>query len=174
MTRVTFALILALAALLAPATARAQQDGERTAPPGNSAIDEYVETVPGAAGARPPRKPAGGEAPAGTLAPTQQEALEQQGEDGKALAALVDATAPSTAAPRSPQAQGGAPAPVPTAAADQLARADERAASPLKATLTAALGPNDGGGLGLFFPLILLASLLGMIALGVRRRRLSV
>jgi hypothetical protein len=169
------ALILTLAlALIAPATAGAQQPGERTAPPGNSAIDEYVETVPGSTGARPPRRPSGGtDAPASTLAPKQRQALEAQGEDGKALAALVDATGPDPA-PERPQAgrtATSAGTSVPTSAAiSQLAHPDEHADSPLKTTLTAALAPNDAGGLGVFFPLILLASLLGVIALGVRRR----
>ncbi|MDA0163858.1 hypothetical protein OM076_26545 [Solirubrobacter ginsenosidimutans] len=166
-------------AVLAPA-AHAQQAGS-TAPPGNSAIDEYVETVPGATGNRSPRPP--GQAPSPALTRPQRAALEREGEVGEQLAQLIDETAPPAPAPGKPAAKRSTPAtgtattppvttPVAGAATTALTVADERATSPVKATLAAAIGPNDAGGLGIFFPVILVASLVGMIALTLRRRRL--
>ena len=55
MTRVLSALV-ALVLLAMPSAAMAQ-GGQTNAPPGNSAIDEYLETVPGASGNRAPKAP---------------------------------------------------------------------------------------------------------------------
>lgn len=162
MTRALLALAALLLALAAPAAA--QEGRDRVAPPGNSAIDEYMETVPGASGDRAPRAPSRDAAP--VLAPEQREALVRDGgEDGEQLAKVIDATAPDdrragTAAPPT-----GAPAP---AAGDT----PQDAPSPLRATLSATLGANDAGGLGILFPLILAVSLVAIVALALRRRRL--
>ena len=175
MTRLALAVFAALALAL-PASAQAQKTN---APPGNSAIDEYLETVPTASGNRPPNAP-GARQHSSTLTGAQRRQLEQSGTEGKQLEALVDATAPApatTAPVDAPHASSGGhtptgastPAPLPTREA--IERAQDSAPSPLKATLAAAVSANDGGGLGIFFPVILLASLVGMIALAVLRRR---
>jgi len=146
MTRALTALV-ALTLLVAPCTATAQTN----APPGNSAIDEYLETVPGATGNRTPGKPGTGET---ALTPAERARLERLGPDGKALADAVDAT--STVGPK---ADKSSPAPA------------SEGRSPLSSVLDAAAGRDGGGGMGALLPAILLATLLGVIALAVMRRR---
>jgi len=146
--------LVALLLLASPCAALAQ--GQQTnAPAGNSAIDEYIETVPGANGAVVPgsRATKGGGAPA--LKPSARARLERLGDDGKALAAAVDATSPATSD------RTRARTPVPAAA---------EARTPLRAVLDGAAGDGAGGGMGALLPAILLASLLGAIALVVARR----
>lgn len=150
MIRMVLALI-ALVLIAMPAPAMAQQS-QTNAPPGNSAIDEYLETVPGATGNRSPRPPAGGASSA--LTPGQRARLEQLGSDGKQLADVVDATSPAGAASRAHSA-------TPPAAEGR---------SPLTGVLDAATG-RDGGGMGALLPTILVGTLLGAIALLVLRRR---
>ncbi len=144
--------LVALLLLASPCAALAQ--GQQTnAPAGNSAIDEYIETVPGANGAVVPgsRATKGGGAPA--LKPSARARLERLGDDGKALAAAVDATSPATS--------DRTRTPVPPAA---------EARTPLRAVLDGAAGDGAGGGMGVLLPAILLASLLGAIALVIARR----
>jgi hypothetical protein len=164
MTRTLIALVV-LALLGAPA-AHAQAP-DTNAPPGNSAIDEYLETVPGATGAKPPRRP-GQRAPSGALTAAQRRQLDAQGPDGRELAAVVDATAAEPA----PKAGGSRRTPK-EAAIDPGTGAVKgaQARSPVRAALAAAVGPNDGEGLGVLLPVILLTSLLGIVWLGGQRRR---
>jgi hypothetical protein len=161
--------LLALLALVLafPAAARAQQ-GETNAPPGNSAIDEYVETVPSASGNRPARNRDSAPAP---LPADERTALEQQGPDGALLADLIDSTSPTprTMPPAETRTGDAAPAPAPAPSATPLRERDTP--SPLESTFVAAAFPNDGGGLGWFFPFFLGASLAGAVALTVLRRR---
>jgi hypothetical protein len=155
---------LAVVLLLAPAGASAQATN---APPGNSAIDEYLETVPSASGNQPPRgpdrkaaaptqrraaaptepKPA---APA--LTPAQRTVLERHGTEGEALAEFVESS-PSRLHQRDP-----------------LAEADGR--SPLAKVVQTTLGDSGGGGgMGILLPLILSSALLVTVAVVVVRRR---
>ena len=141
-------LLVALALLATPPAALAQN-----APPGNSAIDEYLETVPNATGNAPARP---GDSNA-VLTPAQRAELERLGPDGKVLADAVDAT--SNVGPK--QRTGGS----------EPLTAQGR--SPLAEVLDAATGDDGGGGMGAVLPAILLAALLGAIALVVARRRRS-
>ncbi|MDX6682870.1 MAG: hypothetical protein QOG94_2909 [Solirubrobacteraceae bacterium] len=153
MARVLSALVvLLLIATPCTAIARAPQTN---APPGNSAIDEYLETVPGATGNQRPRQPgaAGGSSNA-TLTPTQRARLERLGADGKTLADAVDATAPAAASRTS--------TPLPLTAGG---------GSPLSEVLDVAAGRDGGAGMGALLPAILVATLVGVIALVVVRRR---
>jgi hypothetical protein len=144
-------------ALLIPATAAAQ--GSKTnAPPGNSAIDEYLETVPAAGGNGIPRPR---ENNGGTLTRAERNRLEQLGADGRTLAAIIESTAPASTAlaPKKQRAERKT---------DVVALPDAKGRSPI----TAVLGTAEGdGGMGLLLPAILLASLLTVIALVVLRRR---
>ena len=150
MTRALSALV-ALLLFALPATATAQEP-LTNAPPGNSAIDEYLETVPGATGNQRPRQPGAGGA---VLSPAERKRLEALGPDGKALADAVDATAPpATAKPGQTIDIDGA-----------------KGRSPISAVIEAATGADGGGGMGFMLPVILLASLLGVIVLAVLRRR---
>jgi hypothetical protein len=147
-------LLLSLVVLFAVAAPAAAMAATTNAPPGNSAIDEYLETVPGATGNERPRAPAAGDDDVLTAA--QQARLERLGPDGKALAILVQETSPATAKLH--------------AGAATAATAEGR--SPLSEVLDAATGGGgDSGGMGVALPAILLASLLGCVALVVLRRR---
>jgi len=152
MTR-ALSLLVALALLAVPSAAIAQQP-QTNAPPGNSAIDEYLETVPGATGNRRPTPPGSGGG-AATLPPAERARLERLGPDGKALADVVDATSPPRAASQKRTVE-------PTVAEGR---------SPVGEVFDAITGNDDGGGMGALLPAILLASLLGVIALVVMRRR---
>jgi hypothetical protein len=92
-----------LLALVAPAAAGAQ-----AVPPGNSGVDQYQESIPGAGGNRPtgpsagPGKASGaGNSSGGAvsgggsrIAPSTAKQLDKLGPDGKATAAIAGATAP--------------------------------------------------------------------------------
>lgn len=146
MTRALPALV-ALLLLALPATAPAQTN----APPGNSAIDQYLETVPGATGNQVPRKPGTGKR---ILTPEQRAELERLGPDGKILADAIEATAPP--APESRQ---------------RIDVDGVEGRSPVEAILDAVAGGDGGEGMGIFLPLILLGSLIGVIVLVLLRRR---
>lgn len=155
MTRVlmTRAMTLVVLALALPALAHAQAP-QTTAPPGNSAIDEYVETVPGATGnTRPGPSQDGG---AGVLSALERARLERLGPDGRALADAVEATAgtPAKTAPKP----------------DLLERPGR---SPGRELLDVVTGDDGGGGMGLVLPAILIAALLAAITLVLLRRRAS-
>ena len=143
--RLTLALVAALL-LAAPAGTLARGT---LAPPGNSGIDEYLETIPKAGGNQPPRRPGDGTGRAG-LPPAQRGRLDRLGRDGRALAGLVESTGPRTVRRRLPEATGS---------------------SPLDKAIDALGGSDDGDGLGMLLPAILLAALLGTVALVLKRRR---
>lgn len=179
MTRLVPALV-ALVLLAVPAGAGAAQTSQTNAPAGNSAIDEYLETVPsvtGSNGRRPPRS--GGESATGALTPAQRERLEQAGPAGRQLASVVDATAPVAVAEAPTPARAKAPAPArPKAHKHRLATPTAQGRSPVGEVLNAATGQGGGGGggggMGVLLPAILLGSLLGVIALvAIRRRSVS-
>jgi hypothetical protein len=182
MTRLLSALV-ALMLLAVPAGAGAQTP-HTNAPAGNSAIDEYLETVPSVTGSNGPRPPGtGGGSATGALTTAQRKRLERAGPAGRQLASVVDAAAPVAAAP--------APAPVATAPAPAsgrrkshkrtLAPPTAQGRSPVAEVLNAATGQGGGdddggggGGMGVLLPAILLGSLLGVIALvAIRRRSVS-
>ena len=160
---------LLAAGLLLPAGAPAQ-----TAPPGNSGIDEYLETLPGPGGDVPTSPPAdppanGGAGPRGgnvasPPAPPQllgrrtARRFAQAGPAGRRAARL----AAKTAIRREPVTPGASPP-----AAD-----DGKGA--LAALASEALSAGGSGqGMGLLLPLILVATLLAGGAFVMERRRRS-
>jgi len=149
MTRALVALVALALALPATSLAKAAQTN---APPGNSAIDEYLETVPGASGNQRPRSP--GKAGAGSaLTPAQRARLERLGADGKALAAAVD----STSSGRSSKKQHAPPS--------------GGSRSPLGKVADTLSGNDGGSGMGIVLPAILIAALLAAILVVLLRRR---
>src|SRR5947209_15077799 len=109
MRRIAIALALAV---LAPASAEARV--HTIAPPGNSSVGQYLETVPTADGSQPtstfhgigggvsqggPRGPGGTASSRGgsAIASSTQRALARHGPTGVAAAALAQATAPTRA-----------------------------------------------------------------------------
>ena len=152
------AALVALALIAAPAAATAQTQ-KTNAPPGNSAIDEYLETVPAASGNARPRPPTAGGGSSSSLTAAERARLEKLGPDGKTLADAIDAT--------SPERRTGAG--TPSAASGSVSAGEGR--SPIAEVFDAAAGRDGGGGMGVLLPAILLVSLLGFIALAVIRRR---
>ncbi len=156
-------------ALVLPVAASAQAP-PTNAPPGNSAIDEYLETVPGATGPVRPRPPSSnGASGGGALTPAQRDRLRRLGPDGRTLADAIDATSPPrTAVPAQPAPGDG------SAPKARSAQKGERAAegrSPLREVAGALGGGDDGGGMGLALPAVLVATLLAALAVVVARRR---
>lgn len=145
-----------LGVLPTPAVAAMQT----TAPPGNSAIDEYLETVPTPRGDAPPRKP--GESGRPILTPSQRAELEAAGPDGETLARVLDATAPEASSAASAASSTASAAAAPAAGNGR---------SPVAASLAATTGTDERSALGLLLPAILLATLLGIALIRSRRAR---
>jgi hypothetical protein len=131
--------------MASPAAAAAQQ---RNTPPGNSSVDQYSESIPGATGEHwiPPGgflPGHGGHASRSALA----RRLETQGPAGR-LAARTGPPRPAAGA-----ASGGF-----------------GIRSPLSEALRVLSG-QDGDGLGLLLPILMAASALAVVLLFTRRRR---
>jgi hypothetical protein len=160
---------LALAGSTSPAYA---QETQVVAPPGNSGVQEYLEVVPGADGDRP-AAPGGDQAApasdeAGRTSPAPREvlglrtarALSRLGPDGRDAAAVAAAGVPSDADAVKP---GRAKT---TSRSGSLTSEAERGGTE---AVVGALSGN-GGGMGLAFPLLLLAALATALALLAGRR----
>jgi hypothetical protein len=178
MRRIAIALAVALAA---PSLAQARV--HKIAPPGNSGVGQYVETVPTADGGQPTNTvhPGGvggsggrggtgrgaGSTGGGVIGSSTQRALAKQGPTGDATAALAQATAPRAARPASASGHGRATASGSPTSAGQ-------GSSPSTSVLKALTGSSSGGGLGPLLPIALIGSVLAAALLTlVRRRRAS-
>ena len=142
------------AALVLSVVPSAQAD-RVTAPPGNSGVDQYFETVPSATGNRPPgASGSANHAGPGVSARTQSR-LARLGKDGRAAAALAQQTAPGPLARSHPPTSSGA-----------------GGGSPFDAILHA-VGGDQSGGMGFLLPAILIGSALlgGGFAMLRRRQR---
>jgi hypothetical protein len=138
-------LVLGVAVLI-PATAGARN--KVIAPPGNSGLDQYVETIPDASGNRIPSH---GRPP--SLGNLGRE-LQSQGSAGQATARVLATTAPPRAIRR---LRAWKP------------RAETPVASP--GVRAAEASGTSYGGLSVSVPIVMGASLLGAIAFAVARRR---
>jgi hypothetical protein len=143
---VLMAMMTAIAFLPIGATA------QTLAPPGNSGIQQYKETLPApggnevADGAHPPAAKALGKGNANKL--------NQFGVDGRAAAELAAATAPARHSDNHPAGVGAA-----------------SGSSGLAETLGQAAGFSGSSEMGPLFPLVIVATILGAIAYVVTRRR---
>jgi hypothetical protein len=170
------ALLVAVALVLAaPAAA------EYYVPPGNSAANQYTESVPSAGGERGGHGK-GGVTPAQALGAKNAHRLESTGPAGKAAANLAAATSPTAtigghnpagqSGGQGPGGQGGGPG-----SGGQGSQGGETAgggeaghgsrpsgSSGLSEVLGQATGSSGSGNLGLWLPIILLAALVGAIA----------
>jgi hypothetical protein len=176
--RIAIALVVALGV---PASAQARV--HTIAPPGNSGVGQYLETVPTAGGAQPSNtvhpvvgalgksgKPPGtgatggggtpggaaGSPGGGAISSSTQRSLANQGPSGAAAAALARATAPAPTrrvGPRATSAVSGG------------------GSSPATSVLKSLTGSTSGGGLGPLLPSLLIASVLGAAVLALLRRR---
>jgi hypothetical protein len=169
----------ALVVALVLPTGAAARSGT-VAPPGNSGISQYLETIPTVGGGRPtntvtPRGgggaggsggagrsagagPSGGAGGAGgAVSAATRRVLARQGSDGRAAAALAGATAPADAG-----------AGVGSGSESGEGRG-VGGSSPTAAVLDALTG--SGGGLGPVLPIILVATGFGAAAVALRRHR---
>ena len=170
MIRASF--LAAIALLIVPAAAL----GQGYAPPGNSAIDQYSENVPTAGGERPFEPSGGGSGDQGSggsgagsgsqggsppppaLPQAAEQALSRQGPDGQRAAELAGAGLPDRAAISDAR---------PVAPSADLPDSDR---GPLSA-IGGALSGSNSGGMGLLFPLLLIATLALAAFAGFRARR---
>ena len=184
---------LALIAVLAlPAAAAARGRTTTNAPPGNSGVSQYVETIPTAHGGQPTstvhRGGAGsghsgaggggtgtsGGSPGGgsSVSSSTQRGLDSEGSAGRTAAAFILATAPSgTRSSTQTHASGATNGS--TANGSSVAPGEESGASPASSVFHALTGSTSSGGLGSLLPVILIASLLAIstAAVVLRRRR---
>jgi hypothetical protein len=140
------ALIATLVLTLAPA---AQAD-RVSAPPGNSGVDQYFETVPTATGNRPPGE--AGKSGNPLVSARTQRQLARLGPNGRTAAALAQRTAPTPS--RTP-----------------VARSATGGGGSSLAAILHAIGGGDSGGMGLLLPAILIASAVGAGGIAILRRR---
>lgn len=185
----TFVLLVALAA---PAYAGA----EYYVPPGNSAANQYTETLPSAGGDSGGKKKDKA-SPAATLGAGNAKKLEDQGPSGKAAAQLAAETAPATVpvtetasndSGGNGQAAGGGGKSgngggsggsgsgktangAGSGSATTTVQVDEPSGSSgIGAVLGQATGSADDGSLGLWLPVAIIAAIAGSVAYLVRTR----
>lgn len=156
-SRTIFVLVCALSAslalLLLPGAAQAQ-----LAPPGNSAIDQYRESIPEVTGDRVK----GGDdtrTPDEVLGEQNAEALRALGPDGEAAAEKAVAGAPSQKADADEKAK---------VAKGQDGESDS---GPLKVASLATGLSDSGGGLGPVLPLLILTAIVLFTGIAVGRWR---
>lgn len=166
-----FVIVLTALAIAVPA-AQAQN-----APPGNSGIDEYVEAVPSTSGSKPTNQASGKDGK--VLTSTQQKALEAQGPDGAAAAALAQRFGtPGTGKAHEQQSAGtkkddGADKSTGGATGDDSndSRGPGGSGSSVASSLSKAVLPgSDSGGLGPALPIILVAITAAGVGVVVLRR----
>jgi hypothetical protein len=160
-------LLACLVVLAAAAPSAWAQQGDTIAPPGNSAIDEYLETVPGADGSRPvDRRGANG------LSPAQRRALERLGSDGKLAAEVLGASVTSDPAVRRRAREGRAadgkiPIDPPVTPGTAEPRSEVAAVADTVLTGQTTSGPS----MGALLPLLLVGTVVFFaISLVLRRR----
>jgi hypothetical protein len=143
------------------------------APPGQSAIDEYLETVPTAGGGTGADKaPASGGPAAAKVIPAKAlKRLQASGADGEAAAALAGATAPPTPAKKRSSSPSSDIAPSDVSESRGSGAASVTGSSDGLPTVVAKAVTGSGGGLGVGLPLLLVGIALGAAATSLLRRR---
>jgi hypothetical protein len=184
--RIAIALVVALGV---PASAQARV--HTIAPPGNSGVGQYLETVPTAGGAQPSNtvhpvagapgqsgKPPGGGATGGGAGATGGGAGATGGGAGSPGSAAISAATQRSLAAHGPTgaaaaALAQATAPAPTRRTDRGASAAVTGggSSPATSVLKSLTGSTSGGGLGPLLPSLLVASVLGAALVALLRRR---
>lgn len=150
------AVLAAFAAALGllPGSAMAQRSN---APPGNSGVQEYLETIPDGSGKRATNdaghRVRGPLLDSGVVRDATRRRLQALGDRGEKVAALAEATAPKPARSARPGDSDG-----------------ESAVSGVART---AAGEGGDGGMGILLPLLLLAALAGAVGYALRRQAKS-
>lgn len=135
-----------------------------SAPPGNSAVNQYTESYPSANGPRLSRSTKEGAAvpsPRQALGAGDARRLQERGPEGRALAELAAATAPAGAADGGGGGNGGKGGAV---------GGREEGSSGSGAVLGEALGTSASSKMGVALPLILLATVVWAALYAWRRR----
>ena len=169
---------LAAFALIAGAPAATAQCPQAPVSPGNSEVDQYQETIPGACG---DQKPGGDESGSGSgggsgdgggsVTPDTASDLDSLGSDGAAVAGLAAATGPGVAAADGGKGDGGDGSfSAGTVAAGSSSSGDGSAIE----ALTRGLGGDSGGGIGILLPVLLIGTVIAVIAGVAIRSRTSV
>lgn len=165
MTRRALAPIAIVLALGAPPAAAQQSN----APPGNSGIDQYLETVPDSTGSRPTRRGDGADPAVGApvLTNAQRRSLSAHGEDGRAALALAERYGVQRRERRDNRrpVDGGAGVAGGTSAETSSGR------SAIDSLVRAVVPSSDSGGLGPLLPTILVATTTLAVCAAVTRRR---
>jgi hypothetical protein len=143
-------------------------------PPGNSAVDQYLEALP-APGGNQPTSPGGGRDPARTLGDQNLRDLQALGPDGNAAAQLAADTAPSRRGPGTKET-GGAESQSPAQNGGSASTGENGGFRlPLGNLAEQPGGDSDSGGMGIVLPVILGGALaLALLALLARRRRTTI
>jgi hypothetical protein len=160
--RIGGAAVLAAVALAAAAPGAAM--AAKLLPPGNSAVNQYTEPLPGPEGNVAGGAVKGGRSPAKALGAAKAARLEALGPEGRAAARLAAATAPAAAARGGSgrgAGHGGAGGGAPLAAGS----------SGLGEVLGQITGTSGSGGTGLLLPLVIALALAGSLAFLAARRR---
>jgi hypothetical protein len=170
------------AALMAPSAATAAA----VVPPGNSAVNQYTQTIPTSKGNKEVRQKGGG-SPSKTLGNSATKKLQKQGEDGRSAAELAAAGTPASAAAAGGSGSGsgggaigngGGSATGSSAAqgssgidgSKAVAGADE-GKSGVGQVLGEVTGTSSSGDLGLLLPLAIIAACVWCAAYFWRHRR---
>jgi hypothetical protein len=188
MRRFTLGLIVVF---ILPAAAAAKDRTHTIAPPGNSGVSQYVETIPTAKGGQPTssvqnggggsthsRGGGGGTSGGGgpgsgggsAISTPTKRALDSQGADGRAAAAVLSATAP-TGRVSITAGQGGTAGGGRAGAGNADTGPGAAGSSPASAVFKTLTGSAASGGLGPLLPIILVASLVALSALAIMRGR---
>jgi len=137
------------------------------APPGNSGVQEYLETLPDGSGKRATNdaghRVRGPLPDSGVVRDATRRRLEALGDRGEKVAALAEATAPEATAPE-------ATAPKPARSARP---GDSDGGSAVSGVARTAAGEGGDGGMGILLPLLLLAALAGAVGYALRRQAKS-
>jgi hypothetical protein len=180
----TASLLLAnvIVLLVLPLAAHAQY----VVPPDNSAVNQYTETVPTAAGGQDTdRQGKQGRSPSDVLGTGNAKRLEARGPQGRATAEVAAATAPDAGPPRATPAvdmqagasnkQGGAgdvrEAEIPNPPAVSQLSNDPSGSSGLSEVIAQATGSSSSDEMGPLLPIVILAALAWSLSYFWRQRK---
>jgi hypothetical protein len=168
----TRAFVLALLIFAFGASAAQAQN----APPGNSGVDEYLEAVPAATGSKAANKTDPKGSGGAVLTQSQQKALDAQGADGAAAAALAQRLGTERTGQRHETKKHRSGTSAAAATTTTSTPAPKASGDSVFSSLSKTVLPVDSssGGLGPALPIILIAiAAAGAGALVVRHRRPS-
>jgi hypothetical protein len=173
-------LLIAVVAVALPAAASARGCTHSIAPPGNSGVNQYVETVPTAGGGCPTSTIHSGGTHGGAVSPGTTHALSSLGANGRGAAAFADATGTvraRTSQVRASQKHKGSSSHSqttlggPSGGSGGSGGNSGSGGSPASAVIKTLSGSGGGGGLGVLLPIILAAVAVAAAGLAVTRRR---